>query len=156
MDESKVRNQLLALLEGGQAHLGLDRIVDDFPIDKINSKPAQIPYSAWQLLEHIRIAQKDILEFIRDPAYESPEWPKGYWPPDSQQADKDQWHQTINAIRKDRSDLQAMIRDPKNELTRSLPQGEKYTLLRQVLLVTDHTAYHLGALVMIKRLVTGS
>ncbi|MBD3374081.1 DinB family protein [candidate division KSB1 bacterium] len=156
MDDKVLRNQLLTLLDGGQAHLGFDNIVDDFPLDKINSKPAEIPYSPWQLLEHIRIAQKDILEFIRDPAYESPEWPKGYWPPSAQQADENQWHQTIKAIRKDRSDLQALVRDPKNDLTRSMPQGEKYTLLRQVLLVADHTAYHLGALAMIKRLVTSS
>jgi hypothetical protein len=144
MQDRIVREQLLALLRGGNAHQGFDQATADFPLDKINRRPPGLPYTPWRLLEHMRIAQGDILEFIRDPDYESPPWPEGYWPAEGEEADEARWRATIQALMADGQALQEMVADPETDLYASLPYGEEYTILREILVVCDHNAYHLG------------
>ena len=139
-----IREQLVALLRGGNAHVNFDQAVDGFPMGKINAQPPSLPYTPWRLLEHIRLAQQDILDFIRDPAYVSPEWPAGYWPSQGEAADETRWRQTVEEFRADRRELEKIVKDPAADLTAPMPQGEKYTVLREILVAADHNAYHIG------------
>lgn len=139
-----LRQQVLALLDGRNAHATLDDVVAGFPPEHFNTRPPNVPYSPWHLLEHIRIAQWDILEFTRDPNYKSPPWPEGYWPAPDAQADEAAWNNTLAAIRADMAALKAMVQDPARDLTAELPHAPGYTLLREALLVADHNAYHIG------------
>ena len=139
-----IREQLLALLRGGNAHMSFDQAVADFPMEQINTRPPGLPYTPWRLLEHIRIAQRDILDFVRDPAYVSPEWPEGYWPPQGEEADEARWRQTIEEFRADRREMEKIVTSPDTDLVASMPQGQRYTVLREVLVAADHNAYHLG------------
>lgn len=139
-----LRQQVLALLDGRNAHATLDDVVAGFPPEHFNTRPPNVPYSPWHLLEHIRIAQWDILEFTRDPNYKSPPWPEGYWPAPDAQADEAAWSNTLAAIRADMAALKAMVQDPARDLTAELPHAPGYTLLREALLVADHNAYHIG------------
>ena len=142
--DTALRRQLLALLDGRNAHATLDEVVADFPPEHYNTRPPNVPYSPWQLLEHIRFAQWDILEFIRDPAYKSPPWPDGYWPATGSQADETDWNNTLVAIRADMAAFRAMVQNPDADLTADLPHAPGYSLLREILLVADHNAYHVG------------
>ncbi len=145
-----LREQLLSLLRGGNAHMSFDQAVNDFPMDKINTQPPNLPYTPWHLLEHIRLAQRDILDFIRDPAYVSPEWPAGYWPPQGEKADEARWRRTIEEFRADRREMEKIVKNPDTDLTALMPQGEKYTILREILVAADHNAYHLGEFGLLK------
>ena len=154
MDQDRrVREQLLALLRGGQAHGGFDWAVADFPLARINERPPNVPYSPWELLEHLRIAQWDILEFIRDPDHLSPDWPDGYWPAPGTEADGVQWQETIRRFRADLEALQAIVADPAVDLYAVMPQGEKYTVLREILVVADHNAFHLGEFAILRQVM---
>ncbi len=139
-----IREQLLALLRGGNAHMNFDQAVGDFPMEKINAQPPSLPYTPWHLLEHIRRAQRDILDFMRDPAYVSPEWPAGYWPAPGEKADEAAWRRTVEEYRADRRELEKIIKNPATDLTAPMPQGQDYTVLREILVAADHNAYHLG------------
>lgn len=142
--DQTVREQSLFLLRGGGAHMGLDDAVANFPAEHINTQPPNVSYTFWHLLEHVRIAQWDILDFIRNPDYEERAWPEGYWPAPDAEADLQQWRQTIAAIHADLAELQAIVQDPSTDLYADLPHAPGYTILREVLLVADHNAYHLG------------
>jgi hypothetical protein len=144
MKDEVVRDQLLNLLRRGNAHMNLDEAVADFPQDQMNTRPPNVPYTPWHLLEHIRITQWDILEFIRNPDHVSPEWPEGYWPARDAQADVQRWMQTIEQYRTDLAALQDIVADPETDLYATMPQGAPYTILREILTVADHTAYHVG------------
>jgi hypothetical protein len=148
--DSVLREQLLALLRGGNAHLTFDQAVADFPLDQINTRPPNVPYTPWHLLEHIRIAQWDILEFTRDPKHVSPPWPKGYWPAPDAQADQAQWEKTLNDFRADLHALEEMVQDPNTDFFSDLPHAKGYTVLREVLLVADHNAHHLGEFAILR------
>ena len=145
-----IREQLLALLRGGNAHMSFDQAVADFPMAQINTQPLDLPYTPWHLLEHIRRAQRDILDFMRDPAYVSPAWPVGYWPPQGEEADETRWRQTIEKFRADRRELEKIVKDPDVDLSAAMPQGQKYTVLREILVAADHNAYHLGEFGLIR------
>jgi hypothetical protein len=151
--DAVVREQLLQLLRGGNAHMGFDQAIDGFPLEFINSWPPNVPYSPWQLLEHIRIAQWDILEFVRNPDHVSPAWPEGYWPPKDKEADPARWQQTIEAFRSDMVDLEAVVVDPATDLYADLPHAEGYTVLREILLVADHNAYHIGEFAVLRQVM---
>ena len=112
-----------------------------------------MPYTFWHLLEHIRIAQWDILDFIRNPDYEERAWPEGYWPAPDAEADLQQWNQTIAAIRADMAELQAMVQDPTTDLYADLPHAPGYTILREMLLVADHNAYHIGEFGILRQVI---
>ncbi len=154
MDHDKaVRDQLLSFLRGGNAHLTFDQAVTDFPPDHINVQPPNISYTPWHLLEHIRIAQGDILEFIRDPDHVSPRWPEGYWPPSGEKADETKWGKTITDFRADLQALQDMVQDPATDLYAPIPHAREYSVFREILLVADHNAYHIGEFAILRQVM---
>lgn len=146
-----LREQLVNLLDGGHAHQTFDQTVADFPLARINTRPPRVSYSFWHLLEHIRIAQWDILDFINNPDYVTPKWPQDYWPAHDQEADAAQWEQTINAIRADTAALKAIVEDPTIDLASELPYAPGYTYVREILLVADHNAYHIGEFAILRQ-----
>ncbi len=148
-----VRDQLLALLRGGNAHMNFEAMIDDFPGDRINDVPPNVHYSPWQLLEHMRIAQWDILEFIRDPNHKSPDWPRGYWPTPGASANGEQWKITVEGFKADLRDLIALVEDPETDLYSDLPHADGYTILREILLVADHNAYHIGEFAILRQVM---
>lgn len=139
-----LREQLLGLLRGGQAYSPFDHAVSDFPMAHINTRPTNLDYSFWFLLEHIRFAQWDILDYIRNPNYVWRKWPEDYWPRSGEQADEAKWRKTISDFHADIQALEAIVRDPAIDLTAPLPHAPQHTYLREILLVADHNAYHLG------------
>ena len=112
-----------------------------------------MPYTAWQVLEHIRIAQWDILEFCRDPKHVSPKWPKGYWPESDEPGNEELWKETVEKIRHDLKQMEALVANPANDLFAKIPHGTGQTILQEALLVADHNAYHLGALAVMNRIL---
>ena len=151
----EIRKQLIALLNGGQAHSTFDEVIKDFPAKHRGTVPANLPYSAWQILEHLRIALHDILDFSAPPTggYQPIEWPDGYWPKSPEPPSAHAWDITISAIRKDLGTFEALITRPEADLYKPFRWGEGQNLLREALLIADHNAYHLGELVVIRRLL---
>ena len=152
-DLNALRKQLVETLTGRGAHADFDSAVAGFPVKRAGEKPAGAPHTAWQLLEHLRIAQWDILEFSRNPKHVSPEWPEGYWPPTDAPPEKAAWSRSVKAFRADLRAMQKLVADPAQDLFTPIPHGEGQTLLREALLVADHNAYHLGQLVMLRQLL---
>lgn len=153
-DNSSLREQLVALLKGGQAHATLSDAIADFPPNCISERPAGSPYSAWQLLEHIRITLHDLLEFATNSEYAELEWPAGYWPKDAAPGLDESWRATVKAIQADMNTFEALIHSPDSNLYAAIPWGKNgETLLREVLLAADHTSYHLGELILLRRVL---
>jgi len=150
-NDEVVRGQLIALLRGGNAHLNFERAVSQFPFDYINRKAPYISYSPWELLEHIRICQWDILEFIRNPQYESPPWPKGYWPAKGEFADEKKWQKTLSDFSKDLLSVEKLVNEPSTNLYQPICHAPEYIIFREILLIADHNAYHLGELVVLRK-----
>lgn len=151
--DQALREHLLYVLRGGGAHADFDSVVKDFPAELINERAENIPYTAWHLLEHMRVAQWDILQFSRNPRHVSPPWPEGYWPESEKRADREGWEKTVAAFRADLKEMEELIEDPSTDLFAPIAHGQGQTLLREALLVADHNAYHLGVLVTIKRIL---
>jgi len=151
--DDPIRDQVVALLKGGQAHVTFDDAVKDFPAKQRGVKPNGMPYTAWQLLEHIRIAQWDILEFSRDSKHTSPKWPEGYWPEAEKPTSDAAWDKSIAAVKRSLLEMQNLINDPKTDLNATIPHGTGQTILREALLLADHNAYHVGQLVIVRRLL---
>jgi hypothetical protein len=149
--DQALRDHLLYLLRGGGAHLNFDAAIADLPVNLRGAKPAGVPHSPWRLLEHMRIAQWDILEFSRNPRHVSPTFPEGYWPETDAPPDQAAWDQSANAFRVDLQAMCALVADPKTDLFARIPHGEGQTILREALLIADHNAYHLGQLVVVRR-----
>ncbi|MDQ3917994.1 MAG: DinB family protein [Acidobacteriota bacterium] len=149
--DQALREHLLHLLRGGGAHIKFDEVVKDFPAGLINARAEGVPYTPWHLLEHMRIAQRDILEFSRSASHVSPEWPEGYWPDEGREAGADEWQRSVEAFRADLRAIEELVEDPSTDLYARIPHGEGQTILREALLVADHNAYHLGALVTLRR-----
>jgi uncharacterized damage-inducible protein DinB len=150
---SVLRAHLLDLLRKGNAHVDFDRAVADLPAELRGIRPAELPYSPWRLLEHLRIAQRDILEFSRNPRHVSPAFPEGYWPAGDAPPDPDAWDQSVAAFRADRQALEDLVADPRTDLFAPIPHGQGQTILREALLTADHNAYHIGQLVVVRRLL---
>lgn len=151
--DKALREHLLELLRGGNAHLGLDQAIEGLPEGLRGARPADLPFSAWRLLEHIRIAQWDILEFTRNSKHVSPKWPEGYWPEGDAPHDDRAWDESVKAFRAGLRAAQDLVSSPSTDLFARIPHGKGQTILREVLLVADHNAYHLGQLVMLRRLL---
>ncbi len=146
-----MRKQLLDLLHGGNAHMSFNEAIARFPAKYINKKPPHLPYSFWHLLEHMRIAQRDILEFIQNPDYTSPKWPDKYWPEENKKAGKTQWQKTIKDFLADLVSVQNLVKNTKIDFTAPLPHAKKYNILREILLVADHNAYHIGEFIILRK-----
>lgn len=151
MSDQSLRDHLLYLLRGGGAHLDIEKAVDGLPAELRGVRPDNIPYSCWELLEHLRIAQWDILEFSRNPEHVSPDWPDGYWPASAAPPDELAWARSLDHFRKDLKAMQALVADPATDLFQPIPHGDGQTILREALLVADHNAYHIGQLVLVRR-----
>ena len=147
-----LRQHLIDLLTKAEAHVDLRSAIEDFPTHLAGRKAEGAPHTPWQLLEHIRIAQQDILRFILEPNHVSPEFPKGYWPANDAPA-KGAWQQSVKQILSDLDEMCQLVRDPKHDLFTRIPHGTGQTLLREALLVADHNAYHLGQIVLLRRLL---
>ncbi len=148
-----LREHLLYLLRGGGAHLDFEKAVAGLPPELRGARPAGLPHSPWRLLEHLRIAQWDILEFSRNPRHVSPPFPEGYWPEGDAPPDAGAWDRSVSAFRADLRAMEALVAGPASDLFTPLPHGQGQTLLREALLVADHNAYHLGQLVVVRRLL---
>ena len=148
-----LREQLTQLLRGGHAHATFDDAVRGFPLDRAGVRPPSLPYSAWEILEHMRIAQNDILRFSQSAEYVSPQWPEGYWPTAPAPENESRWKGAIRAFRRDLGAFEKLVLDPAQNLHRKFPWGTGQTLLRETLLIADHNSYHLGQLVLVRRLL---
>lgn len=148
----KMRQQLIALLDGGQAHVEFDEAVQNMPASLRGRRIEGAGYSPWQLLEHMRIAQWDILEFSRNPRHVSPKWPDGYWPAATEPA-VGAWEKTIEQFRADLEAMKALVSDPDLDLNRPFDHGQGQTLLREAMLAADHNAYHLGQFVLLRKMM---
>jgi hypothetical protein len=153
--QSSLRDHLLSLLRGANAHISFDDFITDFPPELGNRKIKNVPYTPWQVLEHMRIAQWDILEFSRNPKHVSPEFPKGYWANPEELGNTELWEQSVEKFRGDLKQMEELVSDPETNLFAKIPHGEGQTILREALLVADHNAYHLGALVVMSRILKG-
>jgi hypothetical protein len=149
----ELREHLLQLLRGGQAHVSFDDAVNGFPLELIGIRADGAPHSAWELVEHLRIALDDIVRFSQSADHQSPPWPKGYWPSSPTPKDEAQWHNSVRVIRESMAAFESMVADPAQDLFRKFPWGEGQTLLREALLIADHNAYHLGQLVLVRKLL---
>ncbi len=147
----ELREHVLWLLQGGQAHIGFEQVVEDFPEELWGRAAAGIPHTPWQLLEHLRICQWDILEFSRDAEHVSPEFPDGYWPEQDAPPNAEAWDNSIAAFLRDAEAMQALVADPRQDLLAPFPWGDGQTLLREALLVADHNAFQLGQLVAVRK-----
>jgi hypothetical protein len=150
--DKTLREHLIYLLKGGGAHAKFEDVIADFPEELRGKKVANFPHTAWMLLEHMRIAQWDILEFTRDSKHVSPDWPSVYWPKQAPPNPK-AWDASIKNFHKDLKAMQALVANPKTDLSAPLPWGDGQTVLREALLIADHNAYHLGQLVALRRLL---
>jgi len=151
--DKSLREHILYVLRGEGAHITFDDFVADFPVTRCGERVAGLPYTAWQVLEHMRIALWDILEFSRDAKHVSPKWPEGYWPPKEQVGTPELWNETVAKFRDDLKQMQELVPDSATDLLGKIPHGTGQTILREALLVADHNAYHLGQLVLVRRLL---
>ena len=152
-ESDALRQHLLDLLRGRNAHADFDTSVTDFPSRLRGVKPPGAPHTAWQLLEHMRIAQWDILEFSRSAKHKSPAWPEGYWPKSEAPPNAAAWNNSLRSFRADLKAMAKLVADKKTDLFAKIPHGSGQTILREALLIADHNSYHLGQIVLLRRLL---
>lgn len=151
--DQTLRRTVVDLLAMRGAHADFDHAIADLPAELRGVLPHQAEHTLWQLLEHMRIAQWDILEFSRNPKHVSPEWPEGYWPATPAPPNPAAWTKSVRQFRDDLAAMQELVSDPKSDLFTPFPYGDGQTLLREALLVADHNAYHLGQFILVRRLL---
>jgi hypothetical protein len=151
--DTALREHLVQLLTGSDAHASFEAAVKAMPAALAGQRPQGTDHSPWELLEHLRIAQWDILEFSRDPQHKSPEWPGGYWPSSVAPPDEHAWDKSVRAFLRDREELCALVIDPATDLYARIPHGDGQTILREALLTADHNAYHVGQLIALRKLL---
>jgi uncharacterized damage-inducible protein DinB len=150
-EDRALRDQLIEFLRGGSAHADLKAVLEDFPADLRGAKPKGAQHTIWQLLEHIRIALHDLFEFSTNSNYVAMEWPKDYWPQEEAPKDDHAWDVSVAAVKKDVADFVKLVADGESNLYATIPWGDGQTLLREVLLAGQHTSYHLGQIVLLRR-----
>jgi hypothetical protein len=155
MSEAKtdraIREHVQYVLQGRGAHIDYRTALADYPLSIINKKIGELPYTPWQVLEHMRIAQWDILEFSRNGKHVSPDWPEGYWPAPEAKVDEQKWNETVAKFLSDLSEMEELLMNPATDLFARIPHGDGQTILREALLTADHNAYHLGSLMTLKK-----
>ena len=149
--DDQLREQLVANLRGSHAHITFDQVVEDFPVERAGVRPAGMPHSGWELLEHIRIAQNDILRFSRSAEYKEMKWPDAYWPPSPGPQSESEWQESVSGFRSDMAAFEKLVQE--RDLYKPFPWGDGQTLLREALLIIDHNSYHLGQLLLVRRAV---
>jgi DinB superfamily len=153
MDEKAIRTQLQKLLTTSEAHVDWKEALEDMPQKMRGAKPQGAPHTPWELLEHARIAQRDILEFSRNPKHVSPDFPAGYWPNTAAPPDDSAWDKSVRAFEKDREAMGKLVGDSKTDLFGKIPHATGQTIFREALLLADHNAYHLGQFVLLRRML---
>lgn len=153
MKEKVLREHLVNLLSGGGAHVDWKAAFRDIPPKLRGVRPQGLPYSIWELLEHMRIAQWDILEFSRDAKHVSPEWPAGYWPSAKLQPSAKAWDKSLQSFSRDLTAMKKLVASPQTDLFAPIPHGTGQTILREALLVADHNAYHVGQVLLARRIL---
>ena len=151
--EALIRQQLIARLRGRGAHMPFQQAVADFPMDRINEEFPNGTYSSWALLEHLRLTQRDILEYCVNPNYEQRPHPEGYWPAPGALATPEDWQQTIDVFLSELDELVAIVEDPDTDLYAPIPWGGDHTILREILIIADHNAYHVGELAIMRQVM---
>ena len=151
--DSALREHLVQLLTGSHAHVDFDAAIKGLPTKLQGEHPEGAEHTPWELLEHLRIAQWDILEFSRDAKHQSPEWPGGYWPSTAAPPDEHAWEKSVRAFRRDLKALCDLVTDPATDLYAEIPHGDGQTILREALLTADHNSYHLGQLLITRKLL---
>ena len=147
MDDKALRKELIELLKGGQAHSTLEEVLNELKPELCNKHPQEGTRSVYEEIEHMRLAQEDILRYTLNPAWVSPEWPDGFWPSDNDEMTEEIMLNSISKFFKDLDEVIALVKNPEFDLTELIPHGEGHTYMREVLLVADHNAYHLGKIV---------
>ena len=153
MNDSESRKLIARLLDWSDAHVSFDGAVAGVPVELRGTRVDGFPHTLWELIEHIRLAQADILAFCSNPEYREPAWPEEYWPPTSAPPEPDSWEQTLSNIQRDRAKLQALAHDPEIDLGDRIPHGTGQSYLRELVLVADHTSYHVGQIVAVRRIL---
>jgi uncharacterized damage-inducible protein DinB len=153
MNDAAFRKNLVELLKGGSAHLPIEKVLADLEPEERAVKPDGFEHSIWDLLEHMRIAQEDILQYTLNPNYQSPAWPDNYWPPETEEVSDRKWKKSVEAFFEDLRMVIDLAMNEQKDLTEEIPHGEGRTYLRQLFLVADHNSYHLGQIVQLKKIV---
>jgi hypothetical protein len=149
--EASLRRELSSVLKGGNAHVHFMDAVESFPAAKRGTYAQGLPHTGWQLLEHARIAQWDILEFCRNAKHVSPEFPDGYWPKTPAPDAEEKWNDSLSAFRRDLREMVRLIENPRTDLNAAIAHGQGQTVLREALVLADHNSYHLGQLIDLRR-----
>jgi DinB superfamily len=152
-NHKELRQHVVNLLKGGDAHVDFDGAVRDLPVKLQGKRPEGAKHSPWEVLEHLRIAQWDILEFSRNPMHKSPEFPKGYWPRAAAPPDEKAWDKSVESFRKDLQAMCGLVENESTDLFAKIPHGDGQTILREALVTADHNAYHVGELVLLRRML---
>ena len=152
-NDQSLRKHLVAQLDGGHAYATFDKIIANFPPKLRGEMPKGLPHSAWMLLEHLRIAQRDILDFSRDPNYVAPKWPEDYWPQNPSLPSRTAWDKSVKAFQDDLNAMKKLVSNPKTDLFAKIAWGDGQTILREALLIADHNAHHLGQMIDVRRLL---
>lgn len=151
--DKALREHLVYLLTDGGAHANFDTAIKDMPAAIRGKKPEGADHSPWELLEHLRIAQWDILEFSRNGKHKSPEFPAGYWPKEQAPPNDEAWEKSVKAFRSELKAIVDLVKDPETDMFAKVPHGDGQTILREALLAADHNAYHIGQLVLVRKLL---
>lgn len=151
IQDQELRDHLLELLKAGSAHLGFDEAIEGLPPELRGKKAPGLAHTVWQLVEHLRFTQEDILEFSRNPGYKEPKWPDDYWPDTEAPPSDDAWEQSVEAFGRDLQAMKDLVADPGTDLFAKIPWGSGQTILREAMLVADHNAYHVGQIVTVRQ-----
>lgn len=152
-ENAAIIDNLISLLNKGNAHISLDKALKDIPFEILGNKPEGVPYSIWQLTEHIRIAQEDILNFSKDSQYQSPNWPDDYWPKEVKPPSEEAWENCITQIKRDRKSFITLLQNSADNLFTPFEYGDGQTLLREALVLADHQSYHTGEIIILRRIL---
>lgn len=148
-----LRTQLMTFLDSGNAHMGVEEALKDFPLDRINDTPPNVPYSPWQLLEHMRRTQRDILDYIQNADYKAGTWPDDYWPAKDATTGDAGWNATVEAFRSDLNTLRAIVADDSQDLNATVPTSDEHTILREIVTVASHNHYHIGEFAILRQVM---
>src|SRR6201996_6907732 len=152
-ESSRLRKMIVDAMSGHHAHIDLDSTIEDFPVELRGVKASGAPHTAWQLLEHMRIAQWDILEFSRDPKHKSPKWPDEYWPLNPAPVHADDWKKSVEQVVSDRKAFTDLLHTAGDDIYTPFPYGDGQSLFREAVLIVDHTSYHTGEIIILRRLL---
>lgn len=151
--ETEARKHLVRLIDGHEAYMPFEHAIDGIPYGLRGIIPEKLPYSIWHLVEHIRLAQHDILAYSKDSSIESPDWPEGYWPENKSPQGEDEWSQSLETIKAEKAEMKTLVENAANGLFEPFANGSGHTLFRQAMLIAEHTAYHTGQIIVVRRLL---